>query len=145
MKRDYQEPLKKWTLFFLSNLASFDGQSFQKLKGSGTRDLLVFRLRNNFTKISLLVILTDQVWWCNTKRFLSYSKYFIYTFMQANSWHQIIPFPFVLLNLPSVKRKSKNYKTLNISRTKNEELFRWNKKHFSVFHGLSLGEKIKIW
>ena len=84
MKRDYQEPLKKWTLFFLSNLASFDGQSFQKLKGSGTRDLLVFRLRNNFTKISLLVILTDQVWWCNTKRFLSYSKYFIYKFMQAN-------------------------------------------------------------
>ena len=56
MKRDYQEPLKKLTLFFLSNLVSFNGQSFQKLKGSGTRGRLLFRLRNKFTKISLLVI-----------------------------------------------------------------------------------------
>ena len=56
MKRDYQKPLKKLTLFFLSNPVPFNGQSFQKLKGSGTRDLLLFRLRNKFTKISLLVI-----------------------------------------------------------------------------------------
>ena len=29
---------------------------------------------------------------------------------------QIIPLPFVLLNLESVERKGKNYKNLNISR-----------------------------
>ena len=53
---DYQKPLKKLTLFFLSNPVPFNGQSFQKLKGSGTTDLLFFRLRNKFTKFSLLVI-----------------------------------------------------------------------------------------
>ena len=32
-------------------------------------------------------ILSDQVWWCNIKRFLSYSKNYICKFMQTNSWH----------------------------------------------------------
>ena len=26
-----------------------------------------------------------------------------------------------------------------------KELFRWKKKHFSIFEGLSFGEKIKDW
>ena len=56
MKRDYQKPLKKLNLVFLLNLVPFNGQSYQKQKGSGTRHLLLFRLRNKFTKISLLVI-----------------------------------------------------------------------------------------
>ena len=30
-------------------------------------------------------VLSDQVWWCNIKRFLSYSKNCICKFMQANS------------------------------------------------------------
>ena len=56
MKRDYQKPLKKLTLVFLSNPVPFNGQSFQKQKGSATRHLLIFRLRNKFTKVSLSVI-----------------------------------------------------------------------------------------
>ena len=32
-------------------------------------------------------VLSEQVWWCNIKRFLSYSKNYICKFMQANSWH----------------------------------------------------------
>ena len=56
MKRDYQKPLKKLTLFFLSNPVPFNGQSYQKQKGPGTSDQSLFRLRNKFTKISLLVI-----------------------------------------------------------------------------------------
>ena len=32
-------------------------------------------------------ILSDQVWWCNIKRLLSYFKNCICKFMQANSWH----------------------------------------------------------
>ena len=56
MKSDHQKPLKKLTLYFLSNPVPFNGQNFEKLKGSGTGDLLLFRLRNKFTKISLLVI-----------------------------------------------------------------------------------------
>ena len=52
---DYQKPLKKLTLFFLSNSVPFYGQSYQKQKGPGTSDQLLFSLQNKFTKISLLV------------------------------------------------------------------------------------------
>ena len=46
----------------------------------------LFRLRKKFIKISLLVILPDQVW-CYIKRFLSCSKNYTCKFMQASSWH----------------------------------------------------------
>ena len=36
LKEDYQKVLKTLTLFFLSNPVPFDGQSYQKQKGSGT-------------------------------------------------------------------------------------------------------------
>ena len=32
MKEDHQKPLKKLTLFFVSNLVPFNGQSYQKQK-----------------------------------------------------------------------------------------------------------------
>ena len=51
-----QKPLRKLTLFFLLNPVPFNGQSYQKQKGPGTSDQSLFRLRNKFTKISLLVI-----------------------------------------------------------------------------------------
>ena len=38
MKEDYQKDLKKFTLIFLSNPVSFNGQSYQKQKGLGTSD-----------------------------------------------------------------------------------------------------------
>ena len=56
MKEDNQKALKKLALFFLSNPVPFNGQSYQKQKGPRTSDHLLFRLRNKFTKISLLVI-----------------------------------------------------------------------------------------
>ena len=42
-------------------------------------------------------VLFDQVWWCNTKRFLSYSENYICKFMPANPWphklfHLHLPF-----------------------------------------------------
>ena len=38
-------------------------------------------------------ILTDQVWRCNVKQFLSYPKNYICKFMQANSWqHKLFHF-----------------------------------------------------
>ena len=49
-------PLKKSTLFFLSNQVPFNGQSYKKQKGLGTTDQSLFRLQNKFTEISLLVI-----------------------------------------------------------------------------------------
>ena len=56
MKEDYQKALKKVTSFFLSNPVPFNRQNYQKQKGPGTSDQSLFRLRNKFTKISLLVI-----------------------------------------------------------------------------------------
>ena len=55
MKEDYQKAFKKSTLFFLPNPAPFNGQSYQKQKEPGTRDQSLFRLRNKFKKIPLLV------------------------------------------------------------------------------------------
>ena len=48
--------LKKLTLFFLSNLFLFNGKSYQKQKGPGTNDQLLFRLQDKFRETSLLVI-----------------------------------------------------------------------------------------
>ena len=55
-KENYQKALKKLTLFFLSNPVPFNGQSYQKQKGSGTSDQLLFRSWNKFRRIPLFVI-----------------------------------------------------------------------------------------
>ena len=44
------------TLFFLSDPVPFNGQNYQKQKGSGTSDQSLFRLQNKFRKIPLFVI-----------------------------------------------------------------------------------------
>ena len=54
-KEDYQKPSKKSTLFFLLNPVPFNEQSYNKQKKPGTSDQSLFRLRNKFKKISLLV------------------------------------------------------------------------------------------
>ena len=56
MKEDYQKDFKKLTLFFLSNPVPFNGQSYQKQKGSGTSDQSLFRLQNKFKNIPLFVM-----------------------------------------------------------------------------------------
>ena len=53
----------------------------------------------------------------NIMQLLSYSKNYICKFMQANIINYFKS-KFVVLNLESVERKLKNYKNLNISRTK---------------------------
>ena len=67
MKEDYQKRLKKSTLFFLPNPVPFNGQSHQKQKGPGTSSQSLFRLRNKFRKVPLLVIsyltkFDDAIW-----------------------------------------------------------------------------------
>ena len=56
MKEHYQKPLKKLTLFILSNPAPFNGQSYKKQKGLRAIDQSLFRLQNIYPKIYLLVI-----------------------------------------------------------------------------------------
>ena len=55
-ERGLSKSLKKLTLFFLSNPVPFNGESYQKQKGSGTSDQSLFRLQKEFRKIPLLVI-----------------------------------------------------------------------------------------
>ena len=52
MKKDHQQALKGLTLLFLSNPVPFNRQNYQKQKGSGTSDQLLFRL----WKIPLLIM-----------------------------------------------------------------------------------------
>ena len=56
MKEDYQKAFKKLTLFVPANSVPSNGQSYQKQKGSGTSDQLLFRLQNKFRKIALFEI-----------------------------------------------------------------------------------------
>ena len=56
LEEDYQKALKKSSLFFPPNPVPFNGQSYQKQKGCGTSEPSLFRLRNEFRKILLLVI-----------------------------------------------------------------------------------------
>ena len=139
MKEDYQKALKKSTLFFLLNPAPFNWKSYQKQKGPGTSDQSLFRLQNKFTKISSLVS-SHQVWWCNIKQFLSYSKNYTCRFMQANSWHH------KLFQSHFSFRISKVWKRRGLQKFEHLEnknsFFRWNKKHFSYFFkGYHLAKK----
>ena len=90
-------------------------------------------------------LLSDQVWWCNTKRFFSYSKTYTCKFMQPNSWHHKL-FHFYLLCWIWNVWKGRGKITKSWISQERKDLFRWNKKtFFKVFEGLSFGEKIKFW
>ena len=109
---------KKVNLIFLLNPVVFSGQDFKKQKGPGTSDQLLFRLQNNFRNILLLLMyyIPDQVWRCNIKSFLSYSKNYICYFMQANSWHKLFYFRLSFWVWKVWKEREKKYKYMNILR-----------------------------
>ena len=56
VREDCQKTFKKVASFFLSNPVPFNRQNYQNQKGRGTSDQLLFRLRDKFGKIPLLVI-----------------------------------------------------------------------------------------
>ena len=53
-ERGLSKAFKNVTSFFPSNLVPFSRQNYQKQKRPGTNDQSLFRLRNNFRKISFL-------------------------------------------------------------------------------------------
>ena len=128
-KKIKSNSLKKVKLLFLSNPVSFNGQSYQKQKGSGTSDQLLSRLQNKFRKIPLFVIY-DLNKFDDVKQFLSYSKNYICKFMQVSSWHHKL-FDFHLSSwIWKVWNRREKIAKIRISWTR-KALFRWNKKHFS--------------
>ena len=54
--KELLKSLKKVNFIFSLNPVSFNGQSYQKQKGPGTSDQLLFRLQIKFRKIPLLVL-----------------------------------------------------------------------------------------
>ena len=141
--KSLKKAFKKLTLFFLSNAISFNGQNYQKQKGSGTSHQSLFRSRNKFRKIPLFVIyyLTK---FDDVKQFLSYSKNYICKFMQAKSWHHKL-FHFHLSFWIWRVWKGRDKITKNWISGERKKFFRWIKNILIVFKGLSFGEKIEIW
>ena len=81
-------------IIFLSNPVSVNNKIIKNKRGLElvTLTLQVTKQiqKNSFIPSCLSIlycVLPDQVWWCNIKCFLSYSKNYISNFMQANSWH----------------------------------------------------------
>ena len=131
MKEGYQKALKKVTFFLLSSPVLFNRYNKQKQKGPGTSSQWLSRLQNKFRKITLLVMyyISDQVWSCNIKQFLSYSKKYICKFMQASLWHhKLFHFHFHFWIWKVWKGREKITKIWKSWERK--ELFRWNEKHF---------------
>ena len=56
LKKDYQKAFKNLILVFLSTLVPFNGQSYQKQKGSGTSHQSIFKSQNKFRTIPLFFI-----------------------------------------------------------------------------------------
>ena len=131
-------------LFFLSNQVLFNGQSFQKLKGSGTRDLLLFRLQNKFTKIYLLVI-----YYLTKFDGVIQSGFGVISNITPNNLckpiHDIINYSISICPFESGKCGKEEQKLQKFEYLENKKSFLDETKYiFIVFQGLSLGEKIKI-
>ena len=100
------------------NPVPFNGQNYQKQKGPGTSDQVLFSLKNKFRKIPLLVIyyltnFDDVIEW-----FFSYSKNYICKNL-CKPIHDILNYSTSIcpFELPKFE-KQKNYKNLNILRIK---------------------------
>ena len=74
-------------------------------------------------------VLSDQVWWCNMKRFLNYTKNNTCKFKQANSWHHKLFHFHLLFRISKVRKRRGKIAKIWIS-WEQKELFRWKKKHF---------------
>ena len=120
-KRIIKKPQKGHNIIFFFRTQFLLNDKIVKNK----RDLKLVTSCSSGYKISL-----DQVWWCNIKRLLSYSKNYISKFMQANSWHHKV-FRFLLFFYIWKMWKGRE-KITNIWKSlERKELFRWNKKSFS--------------
>ena len=99
--------LWKVNFIFFSNPVPFNGKSYIKNKkglelvtsrssGYETRHKNLFISYQISYQLLVIKLLSDQVWWCNVKQFLSYSKNYTCKFMQINSRHHKL-FQFHLL------------------------------------------------
>ena len=131
-ERRLSKAFKKLTLCFLPNSVLFNGQSHQKQKGPGTNSLSLFKLRNKFTKVSLLV-----TYYLTKFDGLMQSGFWVIPnispWNSCKPFHEIIMYSFFVCPFESGKWKGRGKITkIWISRER-KELSRWNKKHLSQF------------
>ena len=141
MKEDYQKDLKKLTLFFLSNPVPFNGQSYQKQKGSVTSEKSLFRLQNKFRKSPFWVIyyltkyddVIQSSFWIIPK---------ITSANLCNPIHEIINYststsPFESGKFWKERKNLQKFEYLENEKSFLDEI----KNFFIVFEGLSFDEK----
>ena len=131
-ERRLSKAFKKLTLCFLPNSVLFNGQSHQKQKGPGTNSLSLFKLRNKFTKVSLLV-----TYYLTKFDGLMQSGFWVIPnispWNSCKPFHEIIMYSFFVCPFESGNWKGRGKITkIWISRER-KELSRWNKKHLSQF------------
>ena len=129
-KRGFSKSLKKVNFIFSFKPSPFWWTKLSKMKGAQNKWPIALQVTKQVHKNSFVsYVLSDQFSWCNIKWFLSYSKNYICSFVQASWWHHKL-FHFLLrFRIWKMwKRREKITKTLISWEWK--ELFRWNKKHF---------------
>ena len=118
-ERGLSKSLKKVNYIFLSNPVPFNGQSYQKQKGPGTTNQSLFRLQNKCRKIPLLVI-----YYLTKFDDIILSSFRVIpkiTFANlCKPIHDIINYSISIwpFEVGKCGKEGKNYKNLNISRTK---------------------------
>ena len=140
MKEDYQKVLKRVTFLLLSSPVSFKRQNYQEQKGPGTSDQWLFRLRNKFWKIPLLVVyyLTkfDDVIWSGFWVILKITSANL-----CKPIYDIINYSNSICRFESGKYGKEGKKLQKFEYLKNEKGF----LDEIVFKGLLFDEKIQIW
>ena len=130
MTGNYQKPLKKLTYFFFWTQSLLMDKVIKNKRGLEPVTSHSSDYKISSQNFFISCILSDQVWWCNIKRFLSYSKNYTCKFMQANSWHKLFHFHLFFWIWKVWKGRGKIAKIAKIS-WERKELFRWNKTFFS--------------
>ena len=87
-ERVLSKTLKKVNFIFSFELSPFWWTKLWKTKGTWNKWPVALEVTKQVHKnFFFSYIISDQVWYCTIKRFLSYSKNYTCKFMQANSWH----------------------------------------------------------
>ena len=132
-ERGLSKSLKKIYFIFSFKSSLLQWTKLSKTKGVWSQWTVTLQVTKQVQKYSFICyILSDQVWWCDVKQSLSYSKNYISIFMQVNWWHhKLFLFHLLFWIWKLWKRREKITKIWISQQWK--ELFRWNKKHFSWF------------
>ena len=132
-ERGLSKTLKKLTYIFLCwTLSILMDKVIQNKRGLElvTSHTLGYKITKQVHKnVFISYVLSDLVWWCNIKCFLSYSKNYACKFMQANSWHHKLFHFHLSFRIWKVRKGKEKIQKILIS-WERKELFKWNKKHF---------------